>query len=180
MASTIRYQSFPRTNPPPPFVEKVMAVFRSHESGISTILLNKGLTSDEILQELRSDLKGIGFQVEEGKASGGKISRPVLFGENGKPAVNYDIDGYNEEHQAVLEIEAGRAWMGNAVYRDLIRSCSMVHAKYLLLAVPNLYRYKSGGKAITSTDYQNTFDMLDTLYQQVKFRLPFETVLIGY
>jgi hypothetical protein len=60
-----------------------------------------------------------------------------------------------------LEIEAGRAWMGNAVYRDLIQALVMVEVDVLALAVPNGYRYKSGGKTMVSKDYSNTCAVTD-------------------
>ena len=43
-----------------------------------------------------------------------------------------------------MEVEAGRATMGNAIYRDLIESSLMVDASFFVLAVPTEYRYKSG------------------------------------
>jgi hypothetical protein len=38
-------------------------------------------------------------------------------------------------------VEAGRATMGNAIYRDLVQASLIVDAKYLALAVPFEYRY---------------------------------------
>jgi hypothetical protein len=180
LVTTIRYQFFPTTSAPPAFVEEIISVFRKHESEVSTHSLPKGLTSDQFLAVVKDDLQNLKFQVETGKVRTSKIPRPVLFGENGSPKVTYDIDAYQPNWQAVLEVEAGRAWMGNAVYRDLVRTCVMVQAKYLVLAVPNTYKYKSGGRSVTSTDYDNIKDLLETLYLQTKFRLPFDTVLIGY
>ena len=92
-------------------MREVVEVFRRNHSTISTPLLAKGLTSDEVLRVLASDLEGIGFQVETGKAHAEKIDRPVYFGENGVPARRYQIDGYSSEWRCGLEIEAGRAWM---------------------------------------------------------------------
>jgi hypothetical protein len=42
-------------------------VFQSHEDGISTQQLDKGLTSDQVLAILRKDLQELGFEVEAGK-----------------------------------------------------------------------------------------------------------------
>jgi hypothetical protein len=55
-----------------------------------------------------------------------------------------------------VEIEAGRAWMGNAVYRDSIQASVMVDSDCLCLAVPNTYRFQSSGKQCVSKDYDNT------------------------
>jgi hypothetical protein len=46
--------------------------------------------------------------------------------------------------------------MGNAVYRDLVQALVMVQVDHLVLAVPNVYKYQSGGKLARSTDYANT------------------------
>jgi hypothetical protein len=45
--STIRFSTFPRTEPPPDFVEDVIAVFRSHESEIAAKVSDKCLKSDD-------------------------------------------------------------------------------------------------------------------------------------
>jgi uncharacterized protein YndB with AHSA1/START domain len=55
---------------------------------------------------------------EAGKKAADKILRPVLYGDRGKTKVNYEIDGWHPDHKAVLEIESGRGWQGNAFYRD--------------------------------------------------------------
>jgi hypothetical protein len=176
----IRYQTFPRTVNPPTFAEQIAKIFRDHEIEISTTLLKKGLTSDEVLQVIRRDLEGLGFKCEKSKLPNGKINRPVLFGENGKSEVSYDIDASHLKWQAVLEVEAGRAWKGNAIYRDLIRASIMVGVKYLILAVPNRYQYYVSGKLSYSADYDNTRDLAIALYGHDTFQLPYNLMLIGY
>jgi hypothetical protein len=79
-----------------------------------------------------------------------------------------------------LEIEAGRAGMGNAIYRDLIQALVMVQVDHLVLAVSNVYKYQSGGKAASSTDYRNTCNVADTLYSHTRGRLPYGVTVIGY
>jgi hypothetical protein len=49
---TIRFSTFPRTEPPPPWVTEVVGVFQEHLSEISTLDLTKGLTSDRVLAAL--------------------------------------------------------------------------------------------------------------------------------
>jgi hypothetical protein len=51
--------------------------------------------------------------------------------------------------------------MGNAIYRDLIQALVMVQVDHLVLAVSNIYKYQSGGKAASSTDYKNTCNVAD-------------------
>lgn len=177
---SIRYQTFPRTIAPPSFAEQVAGVFRKHESEISSTVLQEPLSSDQCLERLHDDLVGLGFQCESGKTASGKINRPITYGENGAPEVNYDIDAYHPDWEAALEVEAGRAWMGNAVYRDLIRASVMVQVRYLILAVPNEYKYKSSGRSTVSKDYTNTRDLADALYRHSSFQLPYGLVLIGY
>jgi hypothetical protein len=178
--STIRFSTFPRTEPPPAFLLQVIAIFRKHELAIGTVHLSKGLTSDEVLAILHADLVSVGFAAEGGKRKDQKIERPVFYGENGIPTVRYEIDAYHHTWKCGLEIEAGRAWMGNAVYRDLIQAMVMVQVDYLLLAVPNEYKYLSGGRPTSSNDYFNTRNLADALYGHSRFRLPYNLAVIGY
>ena len=57
----IRYSTFPLTEPPQSFVEDLVAVFAEAESVISTIQLDKGLRSNEVLEVVRPGLAGLGF-----------------------------------------------------------------------------------------------------------------------
>lgn len=175
-ASTIRYHSFPRTSPPPEFTEQLVGVFRDHEPEIATEHLDDGLKSDAVLTAVRDDLTDIGFDVEQGKKKDEKIFRPVLFGENGEPKLQYEVDAYHPEYSCGLEVEAGRAWKGNAIYRDLIQAMMMVQVDTLALAVPNVYRYSAG----ENPAYEKTRNVVATLYTTARTNLPYETVLIGY
>jgi hypothetical protein len=179
-STRVRFTSYPRTEPPPSFAEAVVQVFRTHESAIGTLERQKGLKSDEVLKLLRDDLVGLGFQVEAGKHRGHKIERPVFYGENGAPALRYEIDAYHSAWRCGLEVEAARAWMGNAVYRDLVLAMVMVQVDYLVIAVSNAYRYQSGGKPVASADYVNACSVADALYAHSRVRLPYGLVLIGY
>ena len=178
--TTIRFATFPRTVAPPFFAETLVKVFRNHENSISTLELDKGLTSNEVLGVLRDDLIGLGFAVEGGGSRSSKIARPVFFGDDGVPTLRYQVDGYQEGWECGLEIEAGRAWMGNAVYRDLIQASVMVQVKYLALAVPNAYKYKNAGKPTVSQDFDHSKALADALYGHSRMRLPYDLVLIGY
>ena len=160
--STIRYISYPRTERAPEFASMVADVFRRHENEIGTTHLSKGLTSDQVLSTLREDLTQLGFEVEAGKKRGQKIERPVFFGEDGLPALKYEVDAYHPGWRCGLEIEAGRAWMGNAVYRDLVQALVMVQVDTLFLAIPNAYKYTSGGGSTVSQDYLNPNPPKDT------------------
>ena len=81
---------------------------------IGSEVLAKGLTSDAVLGVLHSQSEALGFQVEKGKVREQKIEKPVFFGENGVPALRCPIDAYHPGWRFGPEVEAGRAWMGNA------------------------------------------------------------------
>lgn len=176
----MRFTSFPSTEPPPLFISKVVEIFNNHERTIATLTLQKGLTSDQVLKVIGDDLHSTGFQVETGKLKTGKIPRPVFFGENGIPALNYEIDAFHPEWKCGLEVEAGRAWMGNAVYRDIVQALVMVHVEHLCLAVPNRYVYNSSGRITSSADYDNTVKVARALYGHSRIRLPYGLTIIGY
>ena len=154
--------------------------FENNFPEISTVELNKGLTSDEVLAKIRPDLLRIGFEVESGKARDQKIERPVFYGEQGQPTLKYEIDAYHSEWRCGLEVEAGRAWMGNAVYRDLVQAMVMVQVDILALAVPLSYKYKSGGRETSSSDFFNTRNVAEALFGHSRFTLPYKLLLIGY
>jgi hypothetical protein len=79
-----------------------------------------------------------------------------------------------------LKVEAGRAWMGNAIYRYLMQALVMVQVDQLVLTVSNVYKYQSGGKAASSTDYKNTCNVADTLYAHTRVKLPYGLTVIGF
>lgn len=176
MPSDIRYYSYPLTEKPPSFAEEVALAFRAHEEEISTRELDDGLKSDDVLDAVRPDLEDLGFDVETGKAREDKIHRPVLYGRDGEPQLKYEVDAYHEDWRCGLEVEAGRAWKGNAVYRDLIQGMMMVRVDVLVLAVPNLYKYSSG----TNPAFDKTRSVVETLYGVDRFELPYDLVLLGY
>jgi hypothetical protein len=174
------FATFPRTEPPRSFVSDVFSVFQKHSIEIGTIELAKGLSSDAVKGVLRDDLCALGFEIEAGKSGADKLKRPVFFGQDGKPSRQYEVDGYHAAWRCGLEVEAGRAWMGNAVYRDLIQAMVMVDLEHLILAVPLAYKYMSGGKSVISKDFENTVSVADALYSHTRIRMPFSLTVIGY
>lgn len=128
----IRFSSFPRTTPPPEFTTDLINAFVEVEQEIGTQHLEKGLTSDAVLEKLRPALLKLGFEVEHSKTADGKVRRPVFFGENGAPDLQYEIDAFQPSWGCGLEVEVGRAWMGNAIYRDLIQALVMDRSTFWL------------------------------------------------
>ena len=133
-----------------------------------------------MLAILRKDLLDVGFEVESGKRKTEKIERPVFYGENGLPVVRYQIDAYHNRWKCALEVEAGRAWMGNAVYRDLIQASVMVNVEHLILAVPLSYKYMTSGRPTVNNDYEYTRSLATALYGHTRLRLPYTLTVIGY
>lgn len=176
----VRFSTFPRTQTPPAFIAQVVEVFERRAGEIGTTQLDKGLTSDQALAALRAGFVRLGFEVEAGKRAEDKIKRPVFFGENALPDLQYEVDAWHPKWRAGLEVEAGRAWMGNAVYRDLVQALVMVEMDHLLLAVPQVYRYKTSGRATTSRDYENTVSVAQALYGHSRIVMPFSLCVIGY
>jgi len=179
-SSSVRFTSFPRTKNSPFFVRSIVEVFKVHEQKISTTALQKGLESNQVLAILCKDLQALGFEVETGKSSNQKIHRPVFYGENEEPILRYEIDAYNSEWKCGLEIEAGRAILGNALFRDLFQAMVMVDVDYLCLAIPNHYKYKSGGKNVIGKDYEKAITVADALYSHGRNVMPYTLTLIGY
>ncbi|MDY3557114.1 hypothetical protein R5W24_006301 [Gemmata sp. JC717] len=180
MASQVRFISFPRTKPPPAFVPQVVSAFHNHEEQISTVALDKGLESDDVLQALSASLQALGFQVEASKAAAAKLARPVFFGEGGKPTLRYEIDGYHPEWRCGLEVEAGRGILGNAIFRDLFQAMLMVDVDHLCLAIPLTYKYKSRGKPKSSRYYEKAVAVADALYGHSRVAIPYGLTVIGY
>jgi hypothetical protein len=173
MASTIRFTHFPSTNKPPDFIYDLSGVFKDHEDEIASLQGNK-LRSDEVLALLRDDLVSIGYDVEKGKKARDKIHRPVTFGENGDYDLKYEVDAYNSEFRVSLEIEAGRGWQGNAIYRDLIQGMVMNGVDHLIVAVLNHY-YSTGGD-----DYKKCLRVCEALSNHERIKLPYTITIVGY
>jgi hypothetical protein len=157
-----------------PFV----AVVQAAEQGISTPAGGR-LESDGVLLKLAPGLLALGYTVEKGKKAADKIDRPVLFGEGGASEVTMEVDAFHDELGIAVEVEAGRSWNGNAVYRDLVRASLLLDAKYLAMLVPIAYKPPSVKRAIPAYDY--TRGLLDAVYASQRLHLPFEGVLlVGY
>lgn len=139
------------------------------------------MKSDDVLAVLQPELLELGYDVESGKQHVGKLHRPVFFGDEGAHVRKYEIDAFNPEHGIALEVEAGRATMGNAIYRDLIQASLMVDARFLALAIPLEYRYMNGKRVTREPSYDKTYGVLEAIYGSQRLKLPFDGVLlIGY
>jgi hypothetical protein len=170
---------FPRNVRAPAWVGDIVQVVAAAERDISTQSSKASLDSNGVLLRLADGLRGVGYQVERGKAASEKISRPVLFGEQGRPDVTMEIDAFHDVDGVAVEVEAGRAWNGNAVYRDLVRSSLLLDARHLALLLPIAYAPPSARAPIPA--YANACGLVDAIYASQRLRLPFEGILlIGY
>jgi len=172
---------FPRNVRPPAWARSFVEVVQGVESKISTIERKTGLGSDAVLTELSPGLLALEYKVETGKTQAAKIRRPVLFGENGNPEVNYEIDAFHDELGIAVEVEAGRGAAGNADYRDIVRTSLILDARNMALLLPVRYRTSSGQRELVIHAYEKTRSQLDAIYASQRLKLPFEGVLlIGY
>jgi hypothetical protein len=172
---------FPRNVRPPEWAVSFVEVVSSAQARISTVDERTGLASDAVLQELASGLLALGYSVESGKTKAGKIFRPVLFGENGAPEVNYEIDAFHDELGIAVEVEAGRGAAGNADYRDIVRTSLILDARYMALLLPIRYRTTAAKRELAIRAYDKTRNQLSAIYASQRLRLPFDGVLlIGY
>jgi hypothetical protein len=175
-----RWRYYPPREEPPPWVHALVKVFEAAQAAIDSHTV-QGLQSDGVLAQVRGGLEALGYQVEAGKERRHRIVRPVLFGDQGRPRVNYEVDAVDDSEGVLLEVEAGRAMLGNAVYRDLVRTSLIVGARYLALCVMSEYKYNSGKKVLTSRDFDAAGDQLDAVYASGRLALPFDGVLLlGY
>lgn len=166
---------FPRQEPPPSWVDPFIAVFDAESENVRSTT-HKGLTSDGLVGLLRDRLVNQGWEIEAGKQASQKIHRPVLFGDNGQVRVKQEIDGWHPELGIVMEMESGRGWMGNAVYRDIVRASLIADARYLVIGVRQYYEY--GKKDVSRNDFESTRDLMDSIYASGRLRLPFDGVLV--
>ena len=152
-------------------IKRVIQCFDRHISEIESP--NHTLKSNEVLGIISPELKEIGFQVEESKASEDKIKVPVLFSLNNRIDKYFDADAVSNDGRIVIEVEAGRAYSNNQFLKDVFQACMMYGVDYLIIAVRNDYR----GHA----DFDVIFNFFETLYINGRLQLPLKgIVLIGY
>jgi hypothetical protein len=139
---------YPSRTRPPDWVHEVLEVVRAARPLIDSATVDE-LTSDKVLVQLRPGLLKLGYEVEGGKHRADKIRRPVLFEDQGRERVAYEVDAVHDGLGLLVEAEAGRGARGNAVYRDLVRSSLIVDQRFLVLGVMRSYRHQTA-----STDHR--------------------------
>src|SRR5439155_3401282 len=154
---------YPTRTRPPGWVNSFIAVVKTVQSTVGSTSVS-GLTSDRVLQQLRPGLEALRYRVEAGKLKNQRIRLPVLFGDQGRERVAWEVDAVHEELGIIVEVEAGRGARGNALYRDLVRSSLLVDMKYLALGLMLSYRHKSAGRDIDVASYKEGREILDAVY----------------
>lgn len=151
---------FPRNVRPPAWAESLIEAVSHQRAEIDTAPVRDAdsdrLTSDFVLARLRASMEELGHEVESGKSTGQKITRPVLFGDDGRPEVSYDIDAFHNSLGIAVEVEAGRGSNGNADCRDIVRTSLLLDARYFVLFMPITYRFKSSGRMHEIPGYAKT------------------------
>lgn len=167
----LRYQLFPRSFGISPKIQDILDCFQANYETIKSP--EHDLKSNEVLKVLSTDLKALGYSVEESKATSDKIKVPVLFGLNNQIDKHFDADAVSSDGKIVIEVEAGRGFANNQFLKDIFQACMMPQVEYLIIAVRN--RYKN------SNDFKAIFQFLETLYINGRLQLPLKgIVLIGY
>lgn len=93
---------FPSHAAPPDWVAQLTAVFTATKGEIDSAAEHpKRMESDAALGVIAPGLTALGFAVEQGKKKGGKLPRPVFFGDEGKVVRNYEIDAFSSEYVVV-------------------------------------------------------------------------------
>ena len=184
MKNTINWSYFPKTDPTPEELERIIDVFEKNFKEIDTIKdeekIDKGLKkkqdrlqSDDILKFLENDFLDLNFKIETDKKKTSKIRVPVLFGHQSKTTQAFEVDGWHEENKVVLEIERGRAFANYQFLKDIFEASVMVNVDYLVLAVSNLY--------LGSNDFEKICVWLETIYATNRIKLSLKGILlVGY
>jgi hypothetical protein len=204
----LRWQVYPKNQPPSSLVREVVEVFEAAMPEIGTPENQK--SSNQALGEVVQGLRALGFMVEDQPKAGSaeeeaeaaaemavgaesekgqetekrkkKVAVTVLFGENGKAEKTFNVDAWHEVEGAVIEVEAGSAVDARKVYQDLFEAGVIPNVAFLGIAVMNAYypnRLKKDGKKPID-DYQRAKKIFDTLFVS-QSQVPFSTLLlIGY
>ena len=166
-----RHQFFPVNKKTPEHLELTIKVFSEHEAEINS--QEHQLSSNSVLGVLRNNLEAVGFRIESGKKKEGKIKMPVLFGENSQIIKSFDVDGYHEDSNTVLEVEAGRGFLNNQFLKDFFEACIMADVDYCVIAVCNIY--------LKSNDFEKVKGFFDSMYASDRMKIPLQgLLLIGY
>ncbi len=167
----MKWTFFPRNKRVPSELTELINIFEKNEVKISS--KEHSLKSNDVLGIVADDLSHDGYVVEVGKKDKDKVKIPVLYGENGSPSLNFEVDAYHEKYKIVVEVEAGRAVVNYQFLKDFYEACCMENVTYLCIAVREIYR--------KNQDYQKVCQFFNSMYISNRFIIPLKGILIiGY
>jgi hypothetical protein len=171
----IEWHYFPKNEDAIDILKKTVDCFKECHDKIDSSTNDDNetrLESNDVLDILRPYLVKLGFDVED-RAKKNYITRPVLFGKNGKVEKSFRVDAYHKDAQTIIEVEAGRAVQGNQVFKDFFEACAMYNVDYLVLAARKTYR--------SGNDFESIITLFDTLFASGRLKTPLKGILIiGY
>lgn len=166
---------FPNTQRPPRKLLEVVDVFDGRMNTISSP--DHTLDSNSVLSEISDGLIEAGFDVEAGRRKTERLKMPVLFKDRGQAEKTFQADAFHPGEGIVVEVEAGRATSNYQFLKDFFEACMMQDARYLFIAVRNVYEY--GG--MKSLDYEKVRTFFKTLYASDRLAVPLKGIMIlGY
>jgi len=167
----IRWVYYPNSTKLPNHLKPVIMAFEKNEQTISSD--STQLVSDAVLATIADDLENGGYLVERSKAKKDLIRVPVLYGENGREELSFEVDAYSENYNTVVEVEAGRAVENFQFLKDFFECCMMQNVDYFCVAVRKKYR---GHK-----DFESVCNFFSALFASRRMELPLKGILvIGY
>jgi hypothetical protein len=148
----------------PRWADALVGVFERHQPRIDSRRVQQ--SSDATLAVLAEELLSLGYEVEHRPAR-------LPFNVNG---VRFNVDAWHPTEGVVLEIEAVRAQLGGAFFRDIFRLMLIGRQRHGVIAVP--LRGTQGGRTTRAFDYcRKQLDALSSTRPQLPFN---GLLLVGY
>jgi hypothetical protein len=111
-----KWRHYPSWRPPGPWVTELTLAVAEAEATVSSELSH--LKSNEVLELLRPGLELRGFAVER---AGGKLPRPVLYGDEGTVVKSFNVDAFRSADGVAVEVESGSAVYNNRILLDMLK-----------------------------------------------------------
>ncbi len=132
----IRYAWFPDARRAPEWGERVVEIFRRHETEIGSQQREDALSGEQGLQGLGADLREAGFVIEKRKLAA-RHAPAALLG-NGSPFVRDQFDVFHPQWLCCLAIEGGGRMAAEP--GTWVEPLAVVDVDTLCVALPNAGR----------------------------------------
>lgn len=170
---------FPEGSRPPAWADQIVAIVSNAEAAISSLNTVSAQESTQVLQALAGPLAAEGYIVGRGTRPGQGLKLPVIFGPQGEPTVEYEVDAFNPPLGIVLEVEAGRGAANNLDYRDIVRASLIEDARWLVMLQPLRYRSNPGANPVHA--YETTRTRIGHIFKSDRLGLSLNGILlVGY